>query len=94
MDGLWIDMNEPSNFCNGACNRTNSSDSREGVGFDPVHPVYQINNQGAKVPLNHKTLDMDAMHQIGPAYNVHNLYGIDCCQALHFLSSNQVCKVT
>ena len=76
MDGLWIDMNEPSNFCNGACNKTNTTKPRQwSVNFDPVNPPYAINNHGNKSPLNTKTLDMDALHHGEVVYNVHNLYG-------------------
>ena len=74
MDGLWFDMNEISNFCNGAC----SSDGRhEGrVGFDPNNPPYQINNMGGKAPLNSKTTDMDCQHSGGVLeYNAHNFFG-------------------
>ena len=72
---MWIDMNEPSNFCDGACNKTNITKTRLRADFDPVNPPYMINNHGNKSPLNTKTLDMDAMHHDQVAYNVHNLYG-------------------
>ena len=82
VDGLWIDMNEPSNFCNGACNRT-SLPRAVGSNFDPVHPPYSIGNRKSRggtmfVLLNDKTLDMDAVHHNGAtAYDMHNLYGED-----------------
>ena len=82
VDGLWIDMNEPSNFCNGACNR--SYIEPVGSDFNPHTPPYAIGNRkqpggsGGGLPLNDKTLDMDAVHHNGAtAYDMHNLYGED-----------------
>ena len=75
VDGLWIDMNEISNFCNGQC--SNGYDKPySSVGFNPQTPPYSINNQGNKVTLNVKTLDMTAVHYGGVLeYNAHNLFG-------------------
>ncbi len=79
MDGLWIDMNEPSNFCNGACDRNFTL--RATSSFDPNAPPYTIGNRRQRggtnyVPLKDKTLDMDAVHHNGAtAYDMHNLYG-------------------
>ena len=83
VDGLWIDMNEPSNFCDGACGNATSEENirRVSPNFDPVHPPYTIGNRRGvgsttSSPLNQKTLDMDAKHHSGAtAYNMHNLYG-------------------
>ena len=79
VDGLWIDMNEPSNFCDGACDNTSNRQCRMDAGFDPVCPPYTIGNRKSSTkvaPLNEKTLDMDAVHHDGAvAYNTHNLYG-------------------
>ena len=81
VDGLWINMNEISNFCNGECtNPTLTHDKQlrsvKKLGFDPVDPPYKINNQGIHAPLNTKTLDMDATHDDELIeYNVHSLYG-------------------
>ena len=71
VDGLWIDMNEPSNFCNGECSKTTNSSVKTLLN----KPPYKIHNQGGNLPLNSKTLDMDAMHYSTSHYNVHNLYG-------------------
>ena len=88
VDGLWVDMNEISNFCNGECTDDddfNAFDDKKGdsfrmdqmtVGFDPNNPPYAINNQGNHIALNIKTLDMDAQHHGGILeYNSHNLFG-------------------
>ena len=75
MDGLWIDMNEPSNFCSGACQKDTSTIRRADPSVNYVHPPYSINNHGKRAPLNTKTIDMDALHASTVEYNVHNLYG-------------------
>jgi len=68
-DGLWIDMNEISNFYDGGS-------------FFPDAPVnnppYQINNLNRHATLDMKTIPADAMHAHGKyiEYDVHNLYGL------------------
>ncbi|XP_060837203.1 lysosomal alpha-glucosidase-like [Rhopalosiphum padi] len=67
-DGLWIDMNEPSNFVNGdweGCMFTNSSNWE--------NPQYTPSVAGGK--LNYKTICMSANQHAGLHYDVHNLYG-------------------
>jgi alpha-glucosidase len=69
IDGLWIDMNEVSNFLNGAATSNSKYNS----------PPYGINNQNSAQwnPLNTKTLSMDSLHYNGvPEYNIHNMYGL------------------
>ncbi|VVC33074.1 Hypothetical protein CINCED_3A013653 [Cinara cedri] len=68
-DGLWIDMNEPSNFVNGDWQGCifNNSDHWE-------NPQYTPNVAGGK--LNYKTICMSAKQHIGLHYDVHNLYGL------------------
>ncbi|KAK9491660.1 glycosyl hydrolases family 31-domain-containing protein [Lipomyces doorenjongii] len=61
-DGLWIDMNEASNFVTPA-------------GYEPA---YKINNDGAWgiTGLNTRTLSTNVTHYSGVTeYNVHNLFG-------------------
>ena len=73
VDGLWIDMNEISNFCTGECTSLQNSS----VEFDPNNPPYAIHNRGDQnTALDVKTLNMDAQHY-GKVleYNAHNLFG-------------------
>ncbi|KAM6442830.1 sucrase-isomaltase, intestinal [Liasis olivaceus] len=71
-DGLWIDMNEPANFVNGAVTGCGSSELN--------NPIYMPDVLGKNVGLNQKTLCMES-EQILPDgspvrhYDVHNLYG-------------------
>lgn len=66
LDGLWIDMNEASNFQNGQ--PTSSSPYN--------NPPYAINNCGNRAALNVKTTSMDCVHYNNISeYDVHNLFG-------------------
>jgi len=73
-DGIWIDMNEAANFCDGECT---SGEAKEGSkadgGFDPDNPPYKPQNGGA--PLNSHTLSLSAQQHLSGVYNTHNLYG-------------------
>ncbi|XP_029433338.1 lysosomal alpha-glucosidase-like isoform X2 [Rhinatrema bivittatum] len=64
-DGLWIDMNEPSNFLDGSLDGCSSGD------FD--NPPYVPVLGGS---LFSKTLCASAKHKASVHYNVHNLYGL------------------
>src|SRR5690606_21192979 len=41
--GLWTDMNEPANFCDGYCDGDAPKRTTSGA-FDPNYPPYAINN--------------------------------------------------
>ena len=90
IDGMWIDMNEISNFCDGACEVLDVGKFFKGKGepleekgnfrFDPNNPPYTINNRGQHSALNSHTTDMDCVHYGGILeYNAHNIYGECVC---------------
>jgi len=75
-DGLWLDMNEPSNFCDGECpdekhyNYYNFPlDFYDDLFYNPTHR-----------PLEKGTISMEAVHHGGgldeTEFNYHNLYGL------------------
>lgn len=76
-DGLWIDMNEPANFCDGEC----PDDPVITVGQSkaaPNKPDYENPPYvpGQKRPLKAKTLNPTAQHYNGIHYNLHSMYGL------------------
>ena len=65
-DGLWLDMNEPQNYCDGDC--------RE---FTIYGTTYLINSQDSLYTLHRETTDMDTKQYRGlVSFNTHNLYGL------------------
>lgn len=95
----WIDMNEPSNFCNGPCTKDAPNangeaaveetegllSKRDASGSGPVPGLkYLINNAGNESPLDQKTLAGNAVHKNGlKLIDTHNLYGHMEARATH-----------
>ncbi|XP_066097514.1 sucrase-isomaltase, intestinal isoform X1 [Saccopteryx bilineata] len=72
-DGLWIDMNEPSNFVNGTT--TNQCRNKE-LNYPPYLPDLTKRTDG----LHFRTMCMETQQILSDGssvlhYNVHNLYG-------------------
>jgi len=76
-DGMWIDMNEISNFCDGVCGNPPKPVANSVDEFDPNFPPYAIQNgENKNDPLYHSVLDMSCRHYGGEReYDTHNLHG-------------------
>ncbi|MQM02306.1 hypothetical protein Taro_035070 [Colocasia esculenta] len=99
VDGLWIDMNEASNFCTGKCELPKTHQCPEPKSTTPWiccldcknitktrwdDPPYKINASGAHVPLGFKTIATSATHYKGVLeYDAHSLYGFSQAVATH-----------
>lgn len=90
VDGLWIDMNEASNFCNGLCELPKGRICPNGTGPGWIccldcknitatrwdDPPYKINASGTQVPIGYKTIATSAYHYNGVLeYDAHSIYG-------------------
>ncbi|KAF3795981.1 putative alpha-glucosidase [Nymphaea thermarum] len=102
-DGLWIDMNEVSNFCsgtscklpaNGPCPRPGQQtqcclicDNSNMTIYD--NPPYKINAGGSRRPLGERTLSASTEHYGNVLeYNAHGLYGLTEARATKMALAN------
>ncbi|KAK6133844.1 hypothetical protein DH2020_032394 [Rehmannia glutinosa] len=98
VDGLWIDMNEASNFCTGLCTIPEDRICPNGTGpgwmccLDCKNitktrwddPPYKINASGIEAPIGYKTIATSAYHYNGVLeYDAHSLYGFSQAIATH-----------
>ncbi|KAJ4818147.1 Alpha-glucosidase [Rhynchospora pubera] len=99
VDGLWIDMNEVSNFCTGKCVIPTTRQCPDRKAIKPSvccldcknvtstrwdDPPYKINAAGKKALLGFKTIATSATHYGGVLeYNAHSLYGFSEAIATH-----------
>ena len=68
-DGMWINMNEASNFCDGSCSLAHKKQIK-----DPIQD-YLFYTPGAR-NLNTKSVSIDAVHSDGTKeFEAHSLYG-------------------
>ncbi|XP_061339493.1 alpha-xylosidase 1-like [Gastrolobium bilobum] len=98
VDGMWIDMNEASNFCSGKCTIPKGKVCPSGTGPGWIccldcknitstrwdDPPYKINASGVQAPIEFKTIATSAVHYNGVLeYDAHSIYGFSQAIATH-----------
>ncbi|KAH9307057.1 hypothetical protein KI387_011461, partial [Taxus chinensis] len=106
VDGLWIDMNEVSNFCTGKCTIPNNRpcpglkepwlcclDCTNITATRWDEPPYKINASGKGVPLGYNTIATSSVHYNGVLeYDAHSIYGFSQAIATHAALKNLLNK--
>ena len=74
LDGIWLDMNEATNFCDGYC-------------IEEERPKNSLRNKPYYVPgqrdLESESLGVDGRHDNGfREYDTHNTFSLICCCVL------------
>ncbi|XP_065212096.1 lysosomal alpha-glucosidase-like [Planococcus citri] len=68
-DGIWLDMNEISNFVQGSLTGCNGDQADFSLNNPPYLPGVDGGN------LNYKTVCMSGIQYVGSHYDAHNIYG-------------------
>lgn len=68
-DGLWLDMNEPTNFCNGEC-KWNRMMPNDPVNESYKNPIIKLPYTPGDIPLDTKTIRKYTDHIQHPISNI------------------------
>jgi alpha-glucosidase (family GH31 glycosyl hydrolase) len=82
IDGLWIDMNEPTITCTGQCGTPPHSKRELAAGqqYSPHNPPWTPSTVSN---VNEGTFNMSAIMNYGILYNLHNMFGYFQARASH-----------
>ena len=85
MDGIWLDLDEATNFCKGECpndNFTSFVDDNTSLPFNPTSDDYSIKNRSLSLDAQHY-YETDSEKELNIEYNMHSLYGTMMAKTTH-----------